>query len=82
MKGIVRFINPRRGAAVVETEEGFTAFDIEEITCALDAGDVISGDLGAGGATTLFNKTKNERFNARIEATLMGSLSDAKRHIL
>ena len=66
MKGIVRFLNLQNGLVAVETNEGFTVFEILE-RCALDIADEITGPLGSSGEVTLRNVTKGESFDVSIE---------------
>ncbi len=66
MKGIVRFLNLHNGRVAVETNKGFTVFEILE-RCALDIGDGISGPLDSSGEQTLQNVTKGESFDVSID---------------
>jgi hypothetical protein len=66
MKGIVRFLNLQNGQVAVETNEGFTVFEILE-RCALDIGDEITGPLDSSGDQTLQNVTQGESFDVSIE---------------
>ena len=66
MKGIVRFLNLQNGLVAVETNEGFTVFEILQ-RCALEIGDGITGPLDSLREETLYNVTKRESFDASIE---------------
>jgi hypothetical protein len=66
MKGIVRFLNLQNGLVAVETNEGFTVFEIRQ-RCALDIGDEISGLLDSVGEKSLDNVTRKESFSVSIE---------------
>ena len=66
MKGNVRFLNLQNGLVAVETSEGFTVFEVREC-CAIDLGDEISGPLDSSGENTLYNGSKDERFDVFIE---------------
>lgn len=70
MKGIVRFINPKRGLAAVEIDSGFTVFEILEMSCALEIADEISGDLEANGGERFINITKSETMEVFIEGVM------------
>ena len=66
MKGNVRLLNLQNGLVAVETNEGFTVFEIRE-RCALDISDKITGPLDSLGIQTLHNVTKGESFDVSIE---------------
>ncbi|MDR2019125.1 MAG: hypothetical protein LBQ00_09770 [Syntrophobacterales bacterium] len=66
MKGLVRYLNMTNAMAGVETEQGFTVFEVCQ-RCAIDISDVVSGALDSLGNETLHNMTKNEDFDVRIE---------------
>ena len=66
MKGVVRFLNLQNGLVAVETNEGFTVFEIRQ-RCALEIGDEITGLLDSLGGETLNNVTKRESFDVSIE---------------
>jgi len=66
MKGIVRFLNLRNGLVAVETNQGFSVFEIRQ-RCAIDIGDVITGHLDSSGVETLHNTTRGESFDVSIE---------------
>ena len=67
MQGKVTFINTKRGLYAVQVEEGdYTVFELLD-TCEISLHDAISGNLDSDGGETLFNKTKNEKFEAFIE---------------
>jgi hypothetical protein len=66
VKGNVRFLNLQNGLVAVETSEGFTVFEVREC-CAIDLGDEISGPLDSSGEKTLYNGSKDERFDVFIE---------------
>ncbi|MCX5812531.1 MAG: hypothetical protein NT178_08305 [Proteobacteria bacterium] len=68
MKGIVRFLNLQNGLAAVETNEGFTVFEVRQ-RCALDIADEITGPLDSSGEETLHNVTKEESFDVWIKNT-------------
>jgi hypothetical protein len=65
MRGIVRYMNLTNAMAAVETEEGFTVFEVLE-RCAIDIGDEIAGPLASSGDSTLHNVTKKEDFEVAI----------------
>ncbi len=67
MKGTVTMINPTRGMAAAETDEGFTVFEICEVTCSLDVGDEVSGPLDSLGSERLYNVTKKENMDTFIQ---------------
>jgi hypothetical protein len=62
----VRLLNLQNGLVAVETNEGFTVFEIRR-RCALDIGDEITGSLDSSGEETLHNVTKRESFDVSIE---------------
>jgi hypothetical protein len=66
IKGIVRFLNLQNGLVAVETNEGFTVFEIRQ-RCALDIGDEVTGPLDSLGEEILHNITKEESFDVSIE---------------
>lgn len=66
MEGVVRFLNLQNGLVAVETNKGFTIFEILE-RCALDIGDEIAGPLDSTGEQSLQNVTKGESFDVSIE---------------
>ena len=66
MKGIVRFLNLQNGLIAVETNEGFTVFEILQ-RCALEIGNGVTGPLDSLGEETLYNVTKRESFDVWIE---------------
>jgi hypothetical protein len=67
-EGVVKFINPERAMAAVELEDGdITVFEMLDVTCKLELGDFISGDLKSQGRKTLFNLVKEERMDVLIK---------------
>lgn len=70
MKGIVKMINPKRGMIAVEVDTNdLTVVEILEITCAVEIGDVISGNLDSHGGEKLVNLSKNEKMDVFIQGS-------------
>jgi len=68
MKGIVKMINPRRGLIAVEVDSNdFTVMEILEVSCSVEIGDIISGNLDTHAGETVVNLTKNEKMEVFIE---------------
>ncbi len=65
-KGYVRLFNLQNGLVAVETNKGFTIFEILD-RCSLDISDQITGSLDTLGIQTLHNVTKKELFDVSIE---------------
>lgn len=70
MKGIVTLLNPTRGLAAVETDSGFTVFEILEVSCSIELGDEVCGDLESQGGEILNNITKTETMDVFIEGVM------------
>ena len=66
MKGVIRFLNLQNGLVAVETNKGFTVFEIRQ-RCALDIGDEVTGPLDSLEGETLHNTTRGESFDVSIE---------------
>jgi hypothetical protein len=68
MKGIVKMINSLRGMIAVEVDgNDFTVIEILEMSCAVEIGDVISGNLDSHAGETLMNLSKNEKMDVFIQ---------------
>ena len=72
MEGIVKLVNDDMSLFVVETDNGFTLFEVSD-TDHVEAGDVVSGSLESMACDSLFNYTRAatvEVFVRNIVATL------------
>lgn len=79
MKGIVKKINPQRGIIAVEVDTNdFTVIEILEMSCAVEIGDVISGNLDSHEGETLINLSKNEKMDVYIQGINCTSLNAQK----
>lgn len=67
MNGIVTTINPVRGFAAIETDNGLTVIEILEVSCLLSIGDEITGNLESLGTTILKNITQQELFRVCVQ---------------
>lgn len=67
MKGIVKYVDKSTGRTVLQTDDGYTVFDIhsEEV----NIGDTISGNLNDLGSNNLFDQTTGHTLHVYIEAT-------------
>jgi hypothetical protein len=66
MKGIVRFISTNRIRVAVQTEYGYTVFDVEDGE--FTEGDIVSGNLDDHGGQVVANESKRQRAFVCIEA--------------
>ena len=66
MQGIVKGLSKNRQRVAVQTDEGYTVFDIRDGEVAI--GDQISGDLDEHGLQDLANQTTGHRLSVYIEA--------------
>ncbi len=61
-------INPHRGMIAIEVDTNdFTVAEILEISCSVEIGDEIKGNLDLHGGETLINLSENERMDVSIE---------------
>jgi len=68
MQGIVKMINPKRGLIAVEIDTNdFTVMEILEMSCNVEIGDVISGNLDSHAGETVTNLSKREKMSVFIE---------------
>lgn len=68
MKGVVKMTNPKRGLIAVEIDTNdLTVMEILEVTCNVEIGDIISGNLDSHAGETVTNLTKNEKISVFIE---------------
>jgi hypothetical protein len=66
MNGIVRILSRSRLRAAVETDDGFTVFDLDDVM--VDLGHTVSGCLNQHGAVDLSNLSTTHTFSAYVEA--------------
>lgn len=67
MSGIVKMLNSKRGMAAIETNSGYTVFEILG-DYDVEIGDEISGDLDSHGGETFKNISKEEHIEVYVEA--------------
>ena len=79
MEGKVIMINRSDNLIAVLTEEDeFTIFEILDIFCNINLGDIVRGDLETLGRLTLYNESRQEDFEVYIE-DIHGSENTARR---
>lgn len=66
MKGTVKIINTITNRTAVETDYGYTVFDIEHGSVQLN--DILSGDLDSHGSQRLRNHTSDDDLEVYVEA--------------
>ena len=57
MEGVVKLVNEKMRLVVVETDNGFTVFEVSD-THHVEAGDVLSGSLESAACDSLFNYSR------------------------
>ena len=82
MKGIVKFINPARGMIAIETETNdLTVAEILEVSCNVEVGDEIIGNLDNHEGEELTNITKNETMDVYIGKAMGSGLVSCKNEL-
>lgn len=66
MKGIIKYHSHNKERAAVETDNGYTVFDINHGQISL--GDIISGCLNDHGEKVLTNQTTGQTLSVHIES--------------
>ena len=76
MEGIVRLVSEETGLFAVETNDGFTVFDTEDIA-EIGLGDVMVGNLASPTCESVLNTSTGERIDIYVRE-IVTTLTDAQ----
>ncbi len=65
MEGVVKFVNEEMNVFAVETDNGFTVFELVE-TDHMETGDVVSGTLESAACDSLFNHSRDAKLEVYV----------------
>ena len=65
MEGVVKFVSEEMNVFAIETDNGFTIFELVE-TDHIELGDVVSGSLESAACNSLFNHSRGAKLEVYV----------------